>query len=175
MCRCNNSSIRIIREDLKHYTLKMPCIGCGNEHAFVLGRREMFHRHINSFCCSETGVQQCFLGNDEEVRKKVDNVEKELDELINMFGYDSYFKNTQVMFDTLNRIHDIAEQGNLSCECGNNDIELIMLSDKIHLKCSRCSGTKVISAASNEDLKNINLKKQILLMESTPKSFIFEK
>ena len=114
---------------------------------------------------SETGIQQCFIGKDYIVRRKIDNIEKELDELIDMFGYDSYFKNTRVMFDSLNRVHDIAEQGNLYCECGNEDIELRLLSDKIHLKCNKCHGSISILASTNEDLKKIQTIQSIMLSE----------
>ena len=82
-----------------------------------------------------------------------------------MFGYDSYFSNTQVMFDSLNIIHDIAAQGNLFCECGNDDIELLLFSDKIYLRCNKCPANKIIYASTNEHLRE-NLKlEQILLLD----------
>ncbi len=162
-CRCNNSSIAIIGENPGEVKIRIPCIGCGSEHMFVLGRKDLLSKFVNVLYCPETGMPLCFIGNDEDVRKKIDNLERELDELINLFGYDNYFKNTQVMFDALNKIHDIAETGNLFCECGNKDIELIMLPDRIHLKCTKCKGSKIIKASSNNDLKEILIKQQITL------------
>jgi hypothetical protein len=164
-CHCNNSSTILSVENYKDYKIKIGCIGCGNEHIYLISRKEILNKEINVFHCPETGIQQCFIGRDYEVRRKIDNLEKEMDELIDMFGYDSYFKNTRVMFDSLNRVHDIAEQGNLYCECGNDDIELRLLSDKIHLKCNKCQGSLSISAASNEDLKKIQTTQSILLNE----------
>lgn len=164
LCRCGNSSISVSYETSDRYRLIFPCISCGSDHIFILSKKEMLCKEINIFSCPETGMQQCFIGNDMRVRQKVDNLEKELDELINMFGYDNYFKNTQVMFDSLNKIHDIAEQGNLCCECGNDDIELTLLSDKIQLTCKKCPASRVIYAASNEDLKEILTKQQIVLL-----------
>lgn len=164
-CRCNNSSIRISIENFKDYKIKIGCIGCGNEHIYLVSRKEILNREINVFHCPETGIQQCFIGRDNDVRRKIDNLEKELDELIDKLGYDSYFKNTRVMIDSLNRVHDIAEQGNLLCECGNKDIELRLLSDKVHLKCNKCQGTLSILAASNEDLKKIENTQMILVNE----------
>lgn len=163
-CRCGKSGVCISKEGLKDFKVKTPCIGCGNEHKFILERKDVIHKDLNVFLCPATGMQQCFVGKDEQVRKKIDSIEEELDELIDMFGYDNYFKNTQVMFDSLNKVHDIAEQGNLYCECGSSDIELILLSDRIQLRCTKCSGSKVIRAASNEDLKDILTKQHLLLM-----------
>lgn len=162
-CRCNKSSIFINVDSSKNYKINIPCISCGKGHIFALRRKDILYKNINVFYCPESGLQQCFIGNDAEVRSRIDTLEKEFDELISMFGYENYFKNTQVMFDSLNRIHDIAEQGNLYCECGNADIGLALSSDRILLKCKRCSGSKVIYASSNEDLKNVLIKQQIIL------------
>ena len=163
-CRCGKTSVCVSREGNRDFRVKSPCIGCGSEHIFILERKEIIHRDLNVFHCPVTGMQQCFVGKDHSVRSKIDNLEKELDELIDMFGYDNYFKNTQVMFDSLNKIHDIAEQGNLCCECGSVDIELILLSDRIQLRCKKCTGSRVIKAESNEDLKDILTRQQILLL-----------
>jgi hypothetical protein len=135
----------------------------------------MLHNDISVFSCPRTGMQICFTGSDTDVRAKVDNLERELDELMNMFGYDNYFKNTRVMFDALNKIHDIAEQGNLLCNCGSSDVDLILQPDSIHLKCKKCSRSMVIYAATNEDLKNVLLMQQIQLLSSVSNRIIFEK
>jgi hypothetical protein len=168
-CRCNGSSLVIARENPMSYRIIIPCIGCGADHIYLLSRKKFISSEVNVLNCPKTGMQQCFIGNDRDVRQKIDNLEKEFDELIDMFGYDNYFINTQVMFDTVNIIHDIAEEGNLSCECGNNDIELLLLSDKIYLRCKRCLANKTIFASSNEHLKNnLQIKQIVLLNEKEP-------
>jgi hypothetical protein len=166
ICRCGGSRINITKGIHKGYRITVPCINCGDNHEFFISRKNVLCGDLNVFYCPETRMYQCFLGKDKVVRKKIDTLEKELDKIIDAFGYDDYFVNTQVMFDSLNRIHDIAEQGNLYCECGNNDIELVLLSDKIHLKCKRCSGYRVIYAANNEDLMNILAKQCVMLTAS---------
>jgi len=162
-CRCKKSRITVFGGNTKELRITIPCIACGEDHLFIISRKAILDNEVNIFYCPKTGMQQCFVGKDSEVRKKIDTLEKELDELINMFGYDSYFENTQVMFDALNKIHDIAEHGSLYCECGNDDIELVLLSDRILLKCKKCIGNRVVNAASNEDLKHILTKHQIVL------------
>ncbi|RCX12347.1 hypothetical protein DFR58_12236 [Anaerobacterium chartisolvens] len=164
-CRCGKSGITITHENLgqNNYKIKLGCIGCGMDHALELKRRELLKNKLNVFYCPHTGIQICFIGNDESVRNKVDSVEREYDSLIDKLGYDDYFENTRVMLDSLNLIHDIAESGNLGCECGNKDIELNLLSDKISLSCKKCSGFITIQASSNEDLKNVLSAKKIIL------------
>ncbi len=167
-CRCNGSMLVISKENSDSYKVAIPCIGCGNNHIYILERKDFIKQDISTFYCPKTGIPQCFIGNDKEVRKKIDILEKEFDDLINMFGYESYFTNTQVMFDSLNIVHDIAEKGNLFCECGNDDIELLLLSDKIYLRCKKCPACKILYASTNEHLRE-NLKvKHILLLDENP-------
>ncbi|MDP4093522.1 MAG: hypothetical protein Q8920_09190 [Bacillota bacterium] len=162
-CKCGKSAVLIKKDATRNLIINVPCISCGNSHVFVLSRKALLHNSVNILACPENGMKLCFIGNDEEVRKKIDYFEKELDELINMFGYENYFNNTQVMFDSLNHLHDIAENGELFCECGSKDIEVSLLPDKIHLRCRRCEGSRIISAASNVDLKDILSKREITL------------
>lgn len=166
VCRCGNSRIYIYEEGLKNFKIRMGCIGCGDIHTFALNRKDIINKDMNMFSCPVTGIHQCFIGNGEKVRNKIDSLEKEMDELIDMLGYDSYFTNTRVIYDSLNKIHDVAEQGNLACECGNRDIELNLLSDSIQLKCRKCNTCIMIKAASNQDLRELLSMKKILLSDN---------
>ncbi|MCX8129631.1 MAG: hypothetical protein N3I35_05965 [Clostridia bacterium] len=162
-CCCNNSRIFIFKENFRDYKLQIDCIGCGNNHTYSIKRKDIIGKDISVFSCPVTGIQQCFIGNGDLVRNKVDSLEKEMDALIDKLGYDNYFKNTRVMYDSLNRIHDIAEQGSLVCECGNGDIELSLLSDRIYMRCRKCYATAEVRAASNEDLKELFAVRHIFL------------
>lgn len=166
-CRCKKSGITINQEGENSYFITFPCIGCGSEHVVHLVKKDIISGRLRAFNCPKTGMQICFIGRDDVVRKKVDGLEKEFDEIIDKYGYESYFKNTQVMFDTLNYIHDIALKGNLSCQCGSIDADLILLSDSVLLKCGRCGCEKSIPAACNKDLKEIFSLDSLLISEKT--------
>jgi len=162
-CRCRESNISIKKDSEKSFLIIIPCIGCGNKHTYLFTRKNILSGQLLVFNCPETDIQICFTGKDEAVRRKVDSLEKEFDELINAYGYESYFLNTQVMFDTLNHIHDIALKNNLYCECGSEDIELVLLSDCVFLRCGKCNGSIRLAAAKNEDLKKLLEEDQIVI------------
>lgn len=171
-CRCKGAEIRILKASRNEFKLTVPCIGCGAEHAYTISREELINKNIKVYSCPVTGIKQCFIGSDDAVRNHIDSFEKELDVIIDGYGYDNYFANTQVMIDTLNRIHDIAEQGRLYCECGNEDIIATMLKKGIILQCSHCSGSELIPASSNSDLKKTLQKKSILLKVKKSESIL---
>ncbi len=162
-CRCRKSCVSIKQEGENNFLISIPCIGCDNEHTYLITKKSMLLGETIVLNCPETGMQICFTGRDEAVRKKVDSLEKEFDELMDTYGYENYFRNTQVMFDTLNHIHDIALRGNLYCECGASDIELVLLSDCILLRCGKCGGNQWIPAAKNEDLREVLKKSQLFI------------
>jgi hypothetical protein len=143
--------------------ITVPCIGCGGCHKIIVDLKKVVRNNIGFYICENTGIQYCFIGNDDYVQQMVDMYEKELDGIADCLGYDNYFKNSHVMLDTLIKLHEIAEQGNLLCECGSEDIEITLLPDRIYLKCRNCPGEKEIYASSNKDLKDILLKKRMLL------------
>jgi hypothetical protein len=168
-CRCNGAKLEITGISRNKYKISVPCIGCGSEHFWILDREQFFNNDILINTCPVTGIKHCFMGRDADVRNYIDNFEKELDVIIDDLGYENYFNNTQVMIDTLNKIHDIAEQGNLHCECGCEDIKVSMLRKGIYLKCAQCSGNKFIPASSNNDLKKTMKKVSIVLLNTKSK------
>jgi hypothetical protein len=171
-CRCKKSCITMRREGGNSFLISIPCIGCDDEHTYLFTKKSILFGEPVVFNCPETGMQICFVGRDEAVCNKIDDLEKEFDELMDTYGYESYFRNTRVMIDTLNRIHDIALCGSIICECGGSDIELVLLSDCILLRCGRCGGSKRIPAAKNSDLKNMLAMNQILI---TKEAFQYRK
>ncbi|HEY5584796.1 MAG TPA: hypothetical protein VIK78_09930 [Ruminiclostridium sp.] len=168
-CRCEGARLEILKIRKNEYKLTVPCIGCGSEHTHNIGREDLISDEIIIYTCPITGIKQCFIGRDDMVREYIDSFEKELDVMIDGLGYEKYFVNTQVMIDTLNKVHDIAEQGHLYCVCGCNDIIVSMLKKGIHLKCPQCSGSEFILAASNNDLKKTLQKVSIVLFEKKSK------
>lgn len=171
-CTCEEAGIRLFQSVKNQYILIVPCIGCGLDHAYKFNREDIFNKDITIYTCPTTGLKQCFIGRDNVVREYVDNFEKELDIIIDGLGYDRYFTNTRVMIDTLNKLHDLAEQNNLHCECGGEDITVTLLKNGVYLKCSKCTGRIFIPASTNNDLKVILRKKSITLNEKKSKSAI---
>lgn len=168
-CKCKAASFNMCKIGRKEFKLTVPCIGCGSEHTYAISTDDLINDDINTYSCPLTGIKQCFIGKDTVVREHIDRLEKEMDSMIDGLGYDNYFENTQVMIDTLNKIHDIAEKGNLRCECGCSHVNVAMLRKGILLNCSLCARSKFIQASSNNDLKKTLGKEKIVLIEKSSK------
>ncbi len=162
-CKCGYSHIKIGKHGFGGLYLTVPCIGCGGVHSYIIPSKLFKNDYIKEYKCPVTGVRHCFLGVYYKVVQKVDSLEREFDDIMDMSGYESYFKNNSVMLDVLNRIHDIAEKGEMLCECGSNDFELILLPGGIDVRCRKCNANEFIKASSNEDIKGIFEKDSIFI------------
>jgi len=69
-------------------------------------------------------------------------------------GFDD-FKNPEIMLQALDIIDDLALKGSINCECGSEDINVELFSDRIQLICNNCSTHLNISASDNYDLKKL--------------------
>lgn len=164
-CKCGKSYLKIVTKDYKTYNVSVPCMGCGNQHKYILNFHDMWIKPMNIIKCKQNMLEFCLVGNDSEVRKELDHLEHEKDVVATNIGFEKAFMNSKVMLEAVNKVHDLAEQDNVICECGSKDVSVYMLDDKIILQCTRCSGIEVISAKDNFDLKNIMQKQQIMLFK----------
>lgn len=162
-CRCGGSFAVAAPAGKNRILITVPCIGCGEMHEYLAGINDLNRAGEMTCRCRNSGIQHCFVGSDELVRSRVDLLENELERLMDELGYERYFTNSQVMFEAVNRLHDLAEQGKLCCRCGSNNIEIVLLEDKIYLKCRSCPGKSTILAANNKDLGKMLNNKAVLL------------
>lgn len=83
-------------------------------------------------------------------------VRDEMEELMEEAGFDEYFDNPQVMYELLNGLHEMASQGTLHCACGNPDVQVEVLPDRVELTCPACGRWRSLVAESDQDLDELN-------------------
>ena len=77
------------------------------------------------------------------------------------------------MLQALDVIHDIAAEGALNCDCGSDDINIELFSDKIQLICNKCGSHLNIDAVNKIDLKNLKQLNRVQLhtIQGKPNNF----
>lgn len=157
--------MKIITKRNKSLLLTIPCFACNEVHTYALRDKALWSEHVSVLKCPNTKMELCFMGKDDGVRKSVDNYEMQMDILMNEIGYDDYFINNTVMLNTVDKIHDIAERGNLLCQCGSREISMEMFYDRVELICNKCFLKTTIKACTNHDLKDTLKKDSIILCD----------
>lgn len=163
LCDCRKSAINANKDKNGRFTFEVPCIACGDTHKIKITNRNLWFSSINYILCDNTNTEIAYIGEYLEVHNKIDSYEKEIDDLITKLGYNDYFFNIRIMLEVLNRIHDLAEEGSLMCECGSTDVELTLLRDRVKIGCKECSAHTFAFARSNQDLVNLYDWRHIIL------------
>ena len=150
-CACGRHKFTVGAKG-NRFWLQFSCPLCESTHFLYFPRAEFWDPEVKDITCSETGADVGFFGLDKDVREfaQADN-RRALEAAAEELG-DDYFISPEVMYETLNRVHDLAEEGELSCLCGNFNVEIDILPDRLELHCPQCGRWRLVRAENEEDL-----------------------
>ncbi len=154
-CSCGAVKLIVSTKNYASYLIQVPCVVCETKHLREMSGKSLWSRNVTCLSCQDTGLELGHIGPEPEVREIVNVYEQELEELIYEFGCDGYFHNSEIMYEVMNCLHDIAGQGALYCRCGNHKIEVDIFPDRLELHCRNCDSINIIYAETEEDLKVI--------------------
>lgn len=167
-CKCGFDKLLITTKNFKEFFLQLHCLICEEIHILQFERNKLWEQTTSVLRCTETGQDLGYVGSEESIEKVIRQKQDDLGSIFNNFGFDDYFTNPQVMYEVLNHLHQIAEENNLFCSCGNNQIEIDVFPEKLELHCPYCQSIHVIYAETIEDLC---LVKQTRFIAMTEKGF----
>lgn len=155
-CTCGFTKLVVNTRNRKEYILQIPCVVCESKHLLSISAKRFWSGEVNYLFCQETGLELGYLGADGEVRALAEAQEESIESLASEIdGEDRYFNNSEIMYEVLNCLHDIAEQGALYCQCGNLDVEVDIFPDRLELHCKECDSVNIIYAETEDDLRVI--------------------
>lgn len=158
-CPCGKSALRV--EMLgDHMHLEVPCVACGHEHVVNCASNDFFHRRALAFSCKSTGLDCCYVGDEDAVFAAVRRLEEAVDKLEEK-REEGQFLDPVVMQEVLGELRDIAQRGGVSCACGSKRWKLQVNYSSIDLICADCGGAMRIPAATQSDIADICCKNTI--------------
>lgn len=172
-CSCGHVQGRILSIHRQQIVLELPCFICQTNHIIFLDSRKIKQTRMEKIYCLDENLELGFIGDHEVVAEAVADQQHEteslLDDIKSMDYGDDDIQNSVVMLEVLNKIHDIAENGGLSCRCGSKHIEVEILPDAIQLRCMNCQGWMTLPALKEQD--SAQLKTMHFLEITPPKRF----
>ncbi|TYO96531.1 hypothetical protein [Desulfallas thermosapovorans] len=155
-CSCGYVKLVITSKDRKSFWLQVPCVVCESKHVHSFSSKMLWSERVNYLFCHETGLELGYIGPCDEVKAMAAAQQETMEALADDFeAEDEYFNNSEVMYEVLNCLHDIAEQGSLYCQCGNRDVEVDIFPDRLELHCKDCDSVNIIYAETDDDLRVI--------------------
>jgi len=178
-CECGKSTVTITAANRQRFILKTGCGMCETEHAYYLKYKKMFSPEVFPLVCLETGLEIGFIGPKDQVLARASQQEKSFADLLGDGGLEDFFVNPEVMLQVIEYLQRVSESGLIKCKCGNNNIDLDILPDRLELVCNDCGNIGVIFAENKEDLialkglRKIELSEQGIIikrMEPSPRT-----
>lgn len=154
---CSCGAVKLIINTNNHllYRLQVPCLVCETKHLMEFTGRYLWSGEVISLPCGDTGLELGYIGPELKVKQIISSQEQELEALADDINSEGYFHNSDIMYEVLNCLHEIAEQGELYCQCGNLKIEVELFPDCLELHCRNCDSINIIYAETEDDLNVI--------------------
>lgn len=173
ICACGTTLFRLETRDRKQFLARAHCMACEEWHVFECRRRDIWSAEVKELVCEDMGLEIGMVGPYGGVKERLRSQEKSLAEMARDLGFSTYFENADVMYAILESLYEMADNGRLTCRCGNRDVEVEIFSNHIKLYCSECGAGGIIAARDKEDLllvqqvKGIRLTARGVRMEKT--------
>lgn len=155
MCSCGQHQATIAGVGHGQYFLDVPCVVCETNHIICVDVKEFWQGRVNKIYCTAANLELGFSGHRQAIEQTIADQQREFDSIVREVAHDEFVENPQVMFEVLNKIHDIAERGGVFCRCGGTVIEADVQADQVELVCMNCDGRRAIAARSEADLQAV--------------------
>ncbi|MCD8354388.1 MAG: hypothetical protein LUC47_08770 [Clostridiales bacterium] len=163
-CPCGGSEVRIDYEG-DRFRVEAPCVACGGKHIAYCPEKNFLHQKALGFSCGKTGLDCCYVGQDEAVYQAIKRLEEAVDELDEK-QEESSFLNDVVMAEVLGELKDIAARGGISCACGSQDWTLKVHYSSVEVVCAHCGASLRLPAATLDDLNDLCCRDKLLIRPS---------
>lgn len=134
--------------------LAVPCLICTHSHPYTLSS-EMLSKDLFVLQCSYTGLDICFIGNEDYVDKALRASAKQLKEIFETQEQEKTnqnFLDANIMQEVMYSIEELAITNRITCKCGEPNLSIVIDYDKVHLSCKDCGSKKTLYASENHDI-----------------------
>lgn len=161
-CPCGKSALRLelMGDRVK---LNVPCLFCQEEHTVACSAKAFLHEKALAFSCAASGLDCCYVGEEQAVYSAVKRLEEAVDKLERESGEKGSFLDDIVMHEVLSELKDIAQRGGISCRCGSKQWKLEVNYSSVDLYCADCGAAMRIPAGTASDIDDICCKDSLVI------------
>lgn len=154
-CSCGHVQATVVSASRNQYLLDIPCLLCETNHIVAIDSRQFWRAKADKIYCPQENLEIGMVGERQLIEHTIAKDKLEFDNLVAEDSDFEFIENPPVMFQILNKVHDVAEKGAVHCHCGSTVIETDILPDGVLLKCVLCGSYQVIRAQTHADLEKV--------------------
>ena len=175
-CPCGGSELTVTETTDKNLRVSVPCMLCNGEHTYLVSPTLFYGRDLFLLSCSYSGLDICFIGEEERVSEALKQNEETLREMFADAGLASLAKmhgneDTPVLPDIevleIIRflVRDLEDEGKIDCPCHNGEYELNLTEDGVLITCLNCGGHFLCPVGSVEAAQDFLSRDRIVLTD----------
>ena len=158
--QCSKSKLDIMLTPDDTVNLTVPCLICPHSHPYRISKEAFFNKEIYCFTCSYSGLDICFIGQEDLVDEEIIRTGREIRELSELSGANSqddsdhanlYVADSNVVREVMFAIGNLQEDKKIKCTCGASSVKVLIDYDKIDIICKVCAKKKSIASRTKFD------------------------
>ncbi len=157
---CHKAALTMEMTNDKKVRLSVPCLVCPHPHPYTVSAEIFFEKDIFLLSCSYSGLDICFIGDEDKVEDEIDRTESLIMDLLadneddeNAAAQsDMLVADTNVVREVLFALDTLATEKKITCgECGSHAAKIIIDYDQVHVICKVCGKEHVLNARNKFD------------------------
>jgi hypothetical protein len=151
---CGGEVARFRLEPRQGLWVETPCVVCGGTNRVLYSLKDLRHLEFEKIYCHKDHFELGYIGRWKDISEFLDFNTAEYEALHPQEAY-NFMEHQQILLEAFNRLHELAEEGELYCPCGGHDFVADIQDDSIHLECTKCGSYADIPAVTAEDLQQL--------------------
>lgn len=148
--RCSSCGHEMARAFVRPHDglrLELDCGVCGSKNVREYNLRQLHNVRLEKLYCAHDHFELGYLGRHKDIERFL---------ACSLYpGEQGMLERQQLLLEALNRIHDLAFAGELTCDCGSRQIMAALEGEEIVLTCGRCGSFARIPAHTAADLQQL--------------------
>ena len=152
---CGKSTLSIALSADGKVRLTVPCLVCPHPHPYTLASTAFFNKELFLLQCSYSGLDVCFIGEEEKVDEALRLSAKQLKELFEEQKNEEESKNfldAEVMQEVMYSVEELAITNRIKCDCGEPNLSIVVDYDKVRISCKDCGCKATLFASEKSDI-----------------------
>ncbi len=151
---CSHEKARLVRLPHGRVAIDVSCVVCGTENRFVYPLRRLPHIGLEKIYCVADRFELGYIGRSKRIEELMRFNQEEFEALHPHDGK-NFIEKQRILLEALNRVHDMAQVGEIVCPCGSEELTADIRGSYILLECERCGSSCVLRAENANDLKKL--------------------
>ena len=151
---CGHEKARLFRLPRGRIAIEEFCVVCGTKNRFVYAIRDLRRFGLEKIYCGTDRFELGYIGRRRRIEELMRFNQEEFEALHPHDGK-NFIEKQRILLEALNRVHDMAQAGDIVCPCGNEELTADIRGSYIVLECEHCGSSCTLRAENAGDLERL--------------------